>query len=184
MDTIVERDHHLHIAGRRWVVPEVRLTALPRGRTGLSQPEIDRVHRAVANHICGSADRLTAAAFEFLCDTADVPYLRVATALSLDRSTFTKWMGTGRPMRDERSGLVKRWFLDRLFGDRVGRVPAHVAAHNTAFLLWFSDRVVRRGLAMPVRELGCDAAPPPPPLELPGTSGQLPEIAVTWREVA
>jgi hypothetical protein len=184
MKSIVVRDHPVHVAGREWIVPEVRLSELPGGQRGLSEVEIDRIHLAIANQLCGSPDPLSAEEFEFLCDTADVPIRRVAEALRLDRSTFTKWIGSGRPMRPERSWLVKRWFLDRLFGDQAGRVPARIASDHTAFLQWFRERVVRRGLAIAVYEAGSPAPPAPRPLPVGGVCTAQPAAALSWVEAA
>ncbi len=67
-ETIDKRNQPFHAAGRLWTVPRMTLSVLPDGTLALSQAEIDRIHRAVANAVCGNARSLSTAELEFLCD--------------------------------------------------------------------------------------------------------------------
>ncbi|NOY25900.1 MAG: hypothetical protein GXP62_08520 [Oligoflexia bacterium] len=122
------QDYRYHAAGRIWLVPELKLLHLPDGTLGLPQTEINRVHRAISNALCGSSDPLTGEEFEFLCDTASVSFAQVAEALHLDRSTLSKWRDSARPMPHVRSLFLKRWFWFRLFGDELASHTVHLGA--------------------------------------------------------
>ncbi|MCB9780529.1 MAG: hypothetical protein H6742_18325 [Alphaproteobacteria bacterium] len=149
-----EKDYQYHAAGRIWIVPELQLLKLPDGSLGLPQTEINRVHRAVANALCGSEDPLSGEDFEFLCDVAGVAYAVVADALHLDRSTLTKWRDSGRPMPFIRSLFLKRWFWFRLFGDQLASEEVHLGAleNDGEFLQLAHDAAIRHAAADPVRK--------------------------------
>ncbi len=66
LETIIEYDYSFHAAGSIWVVPSIRLACLPNGNLGYQKSEIDRVHRAIANQICGRAARLVGRELQFL----------------------------------------------------------------------------------------------------------------------
>lgn len=90
-----KRNYPYQAAGRTWTVPELRLTSLPDGSAAISEEEIQRIHRAIANEICGDEARLTMAELEFLCDATETSFSDVASTLQLHRSTVTRWRKTG-----------------------------------------------------------------------------------------
>ena len=68
MKTILKRNYPYQAAGRTWAVPELHLALMPDGTAAILEEEIDRIHRAIANEICGSPENLTMDELEFLCD--------------------------------------------------------------------------------------------------------------------
>ena len=172
MRSITESNYPFQAAGRVWVVPELRLQSLPDGSTGVSMQEFGRIHRAIANQICGSPGPLSAAEFEFLCDLVDVPYAQIAAMVGLDRSALTKWMGAGKPMRVDRSNLLKQWFMLRIFEHAVGRsrLPLSQLAEQGPLLERLREVVLRRGAASPIHEQGAPPGRRRGPLYLPQLS--------------
>ncbi len=163
MNPKTAKNYALHVAGQHWEVPEVQLTELPDGGSGVSFAEIGRMMRAVANRVCGSPDRLTGEEFEFLCDVADVPFSEVARALDLNRSTLTKWRESNKPMQLVRSGFVKRWFWFELFGDALGEVaiPLRSVEDDAEFLLRLMELAVDEGAASLITRQGEKPSLPP-----------------------
>lgn len=152
LEHVIEKDYRYHEAGRVWVVKELRLTKLPDGTLGLSQAEIDRVHRAIANEVCGDEHPLTGEEFEFLCAAAGVTFSEAASVVHVDRSTLTKWRDSGRPMPVLRSLFLKRWFWFTLFGDGVAeqQVPLHALQNDVEFLRMAHDTAIRENLTEPI----------------------------------
>jgi len=146
METLVERDYPYHAAGRVWRVPEVRLTRLPDGTVGISQAEIDRIHRAIANRVCGGGGRLTFDELDFLCDVTGTRLTEVAARLGVHKSTVSKWRGAGIVGGEVGSLALKRWFWFKLFGGHLGGEPVRLdeLRDDAAFL----DIASRRAIAI------------------------------------
>ena len=68
MKTKIKKNYPYYAAGRTWPVPELRLVSLPDGTSAISEEEIYRIHRAIANEICGNNASLSMEELEFLCD--------------------------------------------------------------------------------------------------------------------
>ena len=94
--TKVKRDYPYQAAGRTWSVPALRLTSLPDGSAAISEDEIQRIHRAIANEVCGDPGNLTMAELEFLCDVTGTSFADVAGVLHIHRSTVTRWLMCAR----------------------------------------------------------------------------------------
>lgn len=169
MKTAIERDFPFEAAGRVWRVPELHLDTLPDGSTGVSMAEFGRIHRAIAAEICGVPGPLTAAEFEFLADLADVPYAQIAALVGLDRSALTKWMGSQKPMRIDRSHVLKQWFMLRLFAEFLGRtrIPLRELRDPGRLLTRLREIVLVRGGAAPLSEQGATIFKSERPLLLP-----------------
>lgn len=82
-------------AGRTWAVRELRLVRMPDKTVVILEEEIDRIHRAIANEICGSPDTLSIDELEFLCDVTDTSFAEVADYLGIHKSTVTRWRKAG-----------------------------------------------------------------------------------------
>ena len=152
--TIIERDYPYHCAGRVWSVPELHLTKLPDGTVALSREEIGRIHRAVANEICGSAALLTPEEFEFLTDVTVTPYNEVARVVGISPSTLSKWLERGGQMPRLRSSFLKRWFWFHIFGDELSGTPVALERLRDEgdFLRFVHDEAIARELASVVSE--------------------------------
>jgi len=145
---VTEKNYRYHEAGRIWLVKALRFTKLPDGALGLSQAEINRVHRAIANEVCGDERSLTGEEFEFLCAVAAVTFTEVAGVVHIDRSTLTKWRDAGKPMPVLRSLFLKRWFWFKLFGEGVAEqsVPLRALQDDVEFLRIAHDTAIRENL--------------------------------------
>lgn len=154
LKTVVEKNYSYMAAGRVWLVPELRLVALPDGGLGLPEDEITRVHRAIANEICGSPDPLTSDEIEFLCGTAAITYAEVADALGFHRSALTRWRSSSSPLRLITSRAMKRWFWFRLFGPELpeNTIPLAAARDDVALLHIVHERALDHHLVSAIRE--------------------------------
>ena len=125
MKTVTKTDHPIHIAGRLWTIPTFEMVERPDGSggvvNGVSRTELTRVHRGIANVICGDPAPLSPDELEFFCDVTETPYMDVAKHLGIAKSTVSKWW----TRRDTTLSLLysrhlKKWFWFKLFGDQFG----------------------------------------------------------------
>lgn len=151
MKTTTERDYLFQAAGRFWVIPELTLTELPDGSLGLAQQEADRVHRAIANEVCGKPVDLNALELEFLCDVTGVLYTEVADLLAVHKSTVTKWRQAGA-VPHLASLALKKTFWFRLFGAQLEawQVPVGRLEDEEAFLALARREAIEQELVGPV----------------------------------
>lgn len=157
MEPLIVSNFEFPAAGRTWIVPDYRLTRLRDGSLGVPRSEFRRVHLAIAVAICGAPGPMSAKEFEFLSDIADVPYAQVAEMVGLDRSAITKWMEReNRPMRVDRSNLLKQWFLVTLFAEAIRQhaVPKEALAQDATVLPILRREIVRSGAAFDIAERG------------------------------
>ena len=154
LKTILERNYSYMAAGRVWLVPELRLTGLPDGTVGLAEDEIDRVHRAIANEICGSPGPLTADEIEFLCGVAAVTYAEVAEGIGVHRSALTRWRSSTVPVRLITSRAVKRWFWFRLFAAELpeNTIPLSAIRDDAMLLRLVHGRALEHRLVSEIHE--------------------------------
>jgi len=149
MKTITETDHPYSAAGRVWILPSYNLTRLPDGTLVVSQAELDRVHRAISNEICGSGDRLTVEELDFLCAVTLSTYVDVAAALGLNKSTVSRWRRPGKVPGGATSAALKRWFWTLLFSDSMGglAVPVELLQEDARVLEFLHRRAIEEGAA-------------------------------------
>jgi len=147
LKTRTELDYPFFSAGRFWLVQELTITVLPDGTEGISQAESDRIHRAVANQICGAAADLSWDEFEFLCDLTGTLHVEVARHLGLHKSTVSRWRPAGR-VPHLASLALKRWFWLGLFGDLLKgwRLPVAQFGDDTGFLARARQRAIDQRL--------------------------------------
>lgn len=148
----VLRDYGYEAAGHVWRVPRVRLVLLPDGSTGISEAEIERIHRAIANELCGDEGNLSFVELEFLCDVTSTSLSEVATVLGLHKSTVSKWRETSVLPGDVTSNALKRFFWHKLFGADLAttQIPIEATASDRSLLHYMHDRAIRAKLAAPV----------------------------------
>lgn len=158
--TVDKVDQPLHAAGRLWTVPRMTLTVLPDGTLALSQAEIDRIHRAIANTICGTSRCLSADELELLCDVTETSYSDVARYLELDRSAISRWRSRAGSVPRAHSLLLKKWFWFKLFGAQLGDedVPLHLATDEGSLLDFAMHEAIDKKLTAPVSEATAEAA--------------------------
>ena len=152
--TKIKKNYPYQAAGRTWTVPELRLNSLPDGSAAISEEEIQRIHRAIANEICGGEASLTMAELEFLCDVTATSFSDVANALQIHRSTVTRWRKTGEVPKSVMSLVLKKWFWNLLFGKSLENeaVPLDCAVDETRFLSFLKQETIDKHLADPVSQ--------------------------------
>lgn len=160
MKTIEEKNHPMHAAGRLWTVPTIALTELPDGTLAVSQAELTRVHRGIANAICGSPGQLSQDDLEFLCDVSDTTFAEVANQLRVDKSTISKWRSRGADVPLIYSLYLKKFFWFLLFGQELATltVALSVAGNEAEFLSVAKEKAIENRLAIRVQERRADAA--------------------------
>ena len=155
METLTEKNYPYQVAGRTWKVPELRLTKLPDGTVVILEEEIDRIHRAVANEICGSSEPLSMRELEFLCDITQKTFSEIAEYLGLHRSTLTKWRKAGAVPRNWIGLALKKWFWFALFGQDMGEqtIPIYQIQDESCFLSYVRDQAIEDHLTEPIQKL-------------------------------
>ncbi len=150
-----EKDYKYRAAGRTWLVPELHLEKMPDGTLTISQDEIDRIHRAIANQICGSPEALTFEELEFLSDVSATPFYEVAKQIGMHKSTLSKWRKSGAVPNSITSIFLKRWFWFRLFGQGLGNktVKLKDLGDEAAFLTLAKSHAIGQKLTESVTEL-------------------------------
>lgn len=153
LETFIETDCPFHAAGRRWTIPEVRYTRLPDGSTGVDGEELDRIHRAVANEVCGEADTLSSTELDFLSDLTGATLADLAAFLHVDKSTVSRWRSGSRGVPHSAGWLLKRWFWYQLFGEGLTatRVALRRFERDVAFLSFIREQAISHGLTFAVR---------------------------------
>ena len=154
MAKLSERNYKYQAAGRTWVVPKLHLEEMPDGKVAVLEEEIDRIHRAIANEICGSPENLSKEELEFLCDVAETPFSQVAGYLGVHRSTLTKWRRSELP-KNALNLLLKRWFWFKLFGSFVGNntVRYRELEDETTFLAHARNEAIGKKLAESIKKM-------------------------------
>ena len=148
----VLKNYPIHVGGHVWLVDAVTLVQLPDGTRALSQQELLRVHRAIANAICAGADVLTFDEFDFLCDVAGATYTKVAEHLDLNKSTITTWKKRGSLPSRVTSNALRRWFWFELFGSelRSERLALSSFRDDRSFLEAATRRAIRSHVTVSV----------------------------------
>lgn len=130
------KDYLYQIAGKTWVIPEVRLETSESGRVVIPGSEITRLNHHVANGICGTHSALTGAELDFLCDITTTKYTLVADEIGVSKSVISKW--TAKPESETplaASVILKKWFWGRIFGvDKELAIPAGVLCDDRKLL--------------------------------------------------
>ena len=152
--TKVKKNYPYQAAGRTWRVPELRLASLPDGSAAISEEEIERIHRAIANEICGGDTNLSMDELEFLCDVTDRTFVDVADALQIHRSTVTRWRKAGEVPKNVMSLALKKWFWNLLFGKSLEHeaVSIDCAVNETRLLSFLRQETIDKHLADPVEQ--------------------------------
>lgn len=153
LSTFIETQCQYHAAARLWVIPQIEYTQLPDGTSGISAAEINKLNRAIANHICGEAEALTSQELDFLCDVADSTITEVAAVLRMDKSAISRWRSGDRGIPHSASWILKRWFWYRLFGreSKGDKVALHRLETDISFLSFARERAVKSQLTYAVR---------------------------------
>ena len=155
MKTPTKKNYPYQAAGRTWAVRELRLVTMPDKTVVILEEEIDRIHRAIANEICGSPSELTFDQLEFLCDVSETLFYEVAEQLGVHKSTLSKWRKTGMVPNTPTSFFLKKWFWFKLFGQEVGdrSVPLGHMADEGAFLSFARQEAIDKHLAEQIEQM-------------------------------
>lgn len=154
METISQQNYPYQAAGRLWLVPELCLTRMPDETLAIMQDEIDQIHRAIANEICGSPDPLTNDELEFLCDVTLTSFAEVAESLDVHKSTLTKWRKSREHLPPWTSLLLKKRFWFKIFGDQLRNqtVRLEQVEDDADFLAFARNQAIEEDLAVPIRK--------------------------------
>ena len=152
MKTKTERNYPYSAAGRVWILPTYTLSVRPDGTLVVLMSELDRVHRAIGNEICGSPDNLTVDELDFLCDVTATTYTELAAILDMNRSSLSRWKKPGVVPSRATSNLLKRWFWMKLFGAdlKEAEVPLPLLDRDAQLLEYLHQRALDDGVAGPV----------------------------------
>ncbi len=152
MRTLNKRNYPYQAAGRTWRVPELNLERMPDGAVVILEGEIHRIHRAIANEICGTPDSLSWDELEFLCDIAGTSFSEIADYLNVHRSTLTKWRKTGEIPKNLMSLVLKKWFWFKLFGQELGNRTVRIRhlQDEESFLSFAKLHAIEENLAEPI----------------------------------
>lgn len=149
MKTRKVRNYKVFAAGQIWRLDAATLTVLPDGTTALSAAELDRLHRAIANAICGTDAHLSFEALTFLCDITRTTFSQAALFLGVDKSTVSTWRRRGLVPSKLVGNALKRWFWFKLFGESLGdrSLPIGDFVSDVAFLESASRAAVQTQLS-------------------------------------
>ena len=155
MRRLIEKNYKYRAAGRTWLVPKLHLEKMPDGTVAISQDEIDRIHKAIANQICGSSETLSFVELEFLCDVSETPFYEVAKHIDMPQRTLSKWRKTGTVPNHITSIFLKRWFWFKLFGNVLSdkTVKLKDIRDEVGFLTLAKSHAIGQRLTESVREL-------------------------------
>lgn len=128
-EVVVQKDYPYRIAGRVWSIPTIHFTKSPDGTLGLSTREIERIHKAIANEICGEAVPLTGEEVEFLAGASGLSFSEVAEKCGFNRANISYWRKRGA-VNEKDSFRLKRFFWVQLFADDI----RFLSALNVRFL--------------------------------------------------
>jgi|GEM_PF-4285122 hypothetical protein len=112
----IESQYRLDLAGRIWIIPEIRLHADVNGDKTIQEADLERSKLSIANWICHEDCEMRAAEFEFLCELSQTSYKEIATYLHKDKSTVSRWANKQHIDYAE-SRLLKDFFWRKLFGE-------------------------------------------------------------------
>ena len=155
MKTLTKKNYPYQAAGRTWAVRELRLVTMPDKTVAIPEEEIDRIHRAIANEICGSSETLSMDELEFLCDMTETPFSEVADYLGIHRSTVTRWRKAREIPKSVMSVVLKKWFWFKLFGKEVGdrSVPLGHVVNEEAFLSFARQEAIDKHLTEQIEQM-------------------------------
>ena len=120
MKTRIKKKYPYQAAGRTWVIPEFHLSELPDGTIAILESEINRIHHAIANEICGNEESLSKEELEFLCDITQTSFSEIADYLGIHRSTLTKWRTTGKSSQKCHGIGSKKMVLVQTLWTKIG----------------------------------------------------------------
>lgn len=155
MRRLIEKNYKYRAAGRTWLVPKLHLKKMPDGTVAISQDEIDRIHKAIANQICGSSEVLSFVELEFLCDVSETSFYEVAKHIGMHKSTPSKWRKIGTVPNHITSIFLKRWFWFKLFGQVLSdeTIKLKDLRDEIEFLTLAKSHAIGQRFTVSVREL-------------------------------
>lgn len=151
----IDKKYPYRAAGQIWVIPEFRLSELPDGTLVVLEEEIDRIHYAIANEICGDENGLSKDELEFLCDMTQTSFSEIADYLGVHPSTLTKWRTAGKIPKNIMGLALKKWFWFKLFGRKLGRRKISISQFRdeVSFLSFAKAEAIQRNLAERVEKV-------------------------------
>jgi hypothetical protein len=117
-EIVTKENYPYRAAGRVWNIPKMGFVTGPDGTLGISGIELERVHKAIANEICGNGAPLSGDEIDFLCGTSALSFSEVAEQCGFNRANISYWRKKGA-VNDRDSSLLKRFFWVQLFSDEI-----------------------------------------------------------------
>lgn len=142
-------NYELPIAGRLWVFPKVDLFQDPEGRVCISAESLEKMHRAVANIICGEPREFSSDEFEFLVAITLSKYATLSEIVCCEPSAISNWKKRGRFPKLE-SMVLKKHFWMQIFGNELGKKPS-LGTSLANELNELSETAVKENLAIGIR---------------------------------
>ena len=153
--TLIKKKYPYRAAGQTWIIPEFHLSKLPDGTIAVLEEEINRIHYAIANEICGDENGLSKDELEFLCDMTQTSFSEIADYLGIHQSTLTQWRTAGQIPKNVMGLVLKKWFWFKLFGQKLGRRKISISQFRdeVRFLSFAKAEAIQRNLAEHVEKM-------------------------------
>ena len=153
--TLIKKKYPYRAAGQTWIIPEFHLSKLPDGTIAVLEEEINRIHYAIANEICGDENGLSKDELEFLCDMTQTSFSEIADYLGIHQSTLTQWRTAGKIPKNVMGLVLKKWFWFKLFGQKLGRRKISISQFRdeVRFLSFAKAEAIQRNLAEHVEKM-------------------------------
>ena len=155
MKTLIKKKYPYRAAGQTWIIPEFHLSKLPDGTIAVLEEEINRIHYAIANEICGDENGLSKDELEFLCDMTQTSFSEIADYLGIHQSTLTQWRTAGQIPKNVMGLVLKKWFWFKLFGQKLGRRKISISQFRdeVRFFSFAKAEAIQRNLAEHVEKM-------------------------------
>jgi len=121
VETIVKVNYPYRAGGRIWNIPAMVFVKGPDGILGISSLELERIHKAIANEICGSVTNLTREELEFLSGVCGISYSEVASSCGFNRANISFWRKQGY-VNAKDSFLLKKFFWINIFSSNIAKL--------------------------------------------------------------
>ena len=154
LKTISKTNEAFPAAGSTWIVPKVTYVILPDGKWGLQKSEINRIHRAVANHLCGKSTIMSGRELEFLCSITQTSLSKVAERFQVNKSTVSRWKHHSNGVPLAVGNALKRWFWFKIFGAEVAdrQVSMLILRDDSEFLDFARKQAITQKLTTEVHQ--------------------------------
>ena len=152
-EIMTKENYPYRAAGRVWHIPRIDFLTGPDGTLGISGLELERVHKAIANEVCGNGEPLTGDEIGFLCGTCALTFSEVAAQCGFNRANISYWRKKGA-VNDRDSSLLKRFFWVQLFSAEIATlhsVNVRMLLSEKDMLSALRDEAIREDVTFEVK---------------------------------